>query len=804
MERIKLKTFILLFLSSLSFLLTQRVSACSDYYISEWNSQTTLFRAMLPDMVNMRPFMYTSSFTYYPQPEGWGIYTDPHQSDRYINCSEWLSQCDKSVSIDDIYKIQYDTDGTDFVKSREQNTLDEDFRENTLVAFLLKKENKDLLDYMTFAKQMETTELLITGSRFEEWDNYYYYHNYEEDRIHSEKQKLYAIAQHRISETKSDFLKERYAFQLCRLVYQLKDYSNARTIYKNYFSEPDPDRLMNIWASLFYALSIDAIGLKEEANRIFALVFDYSNEKKARCVQMFNPEEPMPDSFTAKEKGLVTTMQALRNPGRALDQLQHIDSLDKKNKHLPFLVLREINKLEEWLRTPLFYSKRMLYGGESYNCNKETTEQNNYEQIAEENQITDMEYLTSFKSFLTTLFSGARNETGDFYAIALAHLSLLQENYAEAKQYINKVSPEVNPTIQLQKQIETAWISIKTENITGKKFQEDFIRNIQDLQKISNPYYDSEKILYTLTLSLADQYLKRGNRVTGNLMRLKSDQYQLGEEHWRYEFPEQNAYFTIAYFDENGTCADMDTLITLLEKKNRSSFEQYLCNQPLGSVNAYKNLKGTLAFRNNDLKTAYAAFSSIPPEYWKEEPFASYLNEDPFKPKGLGKNKDRRFDYAFNKAEFVKKIMDLQQQAEKNKSLEAESYLELGNAYFNTSHWGNAWMMNSYEWSGSDPYYRLTPCTPQWMEDYLTANPAKKYYEKALKTASNNEQQAYASVMLHIINRNLFACLESEEYLKKAVQYKNDFMNQRQTQTFKQYECPGITHFLASTISSDE
>ncbi len=829
----KSRIYITLFLSNILLLLAQPMNSCG-YYESEADFRAMMFRATLPGMRSMGPFNYTMSSVYYRLTYD-GLNTDINENDRYRNCSEWLAICDKSVVLEDIYTTQYNTDGRLFMKAFRNNAWEENFFGNTFIQFLLKKENKDLLDYMIFAKNMELTEV-GGNSRFEEWDSpstygqYYYrsesHENIGDDARSKIKKELLRTAWKDLNAASSRFLQQRYAFQVCRLLYQvgqLPGIDPLDVVYNKYFGKVDPNNLMSIWAGLFRAMwtSVD----ENDRYRYFIQVFSNSDEKKFRCVQLFT-DGYNPESLTNPEQSVAIVMESVKNPGRALEQICKAYSLDKQNKFIPFLILREINKLEDWLITPLFYDKFSYSNSDPFHCAyydswmeeykrehpedvQEEQEDETTKQLQAENLLTDQQYMDQLKSLLIQVLSESKGETKDFYAISLAHISLLQENAIEAKKYLSMVSDKANPTIQLQKKLETIWIAIKTQDIESDAFQSVFLKNITDMEKVSTPDYENKQMLYTLISSLSTEYYKKNNRVYGNLMRLKSDVYRHsignwwseGENDWYIrEYRTGDVYSSLEYFDKNATIADMDIMIDLLEKKNKSPFEEYLCAQPLGSVNAYKDLKGTLAFRNNDLQLAYTTFASMPQDYWNSNhlSFSTYLNEDPFVPKGLRANKYRRFDYHFNKADFVKELIDLEKQASSDKSKAVDCYIKLGNAYFNTSYWGNAWMMIRYGSDTGDLYYSRIDCLPQWMRDYMTAGIARNYYEKALKDAVNDEQRAYVLVMLSYIHRHCYEFLNAEKDKTLALEYGTRFSRYNQTKAFRMYECPGLRHFLSS------
>ncbi len=820
----KSKIFIPLLLTSLLlFTLVFPAKTCG-FYESEADYRAMMFRVLLPGMKSMQPFTYTTYSIYY-QPNYESLNTDLDQNDRYRNCQEWLSACGKSVSIEDIYAIQYNTDGDLFLKAHENNEWESDFKNNTFVKFLIRKENKNLLNYMLFAKRMELTEI-GSSSRFEEWNDdtqststtRYYNYSFSDDnekyRIIQNKKELLRVAWEELNKATSEFLKQRYAFQVCRLQYQVGKQSGTEIVdvYAKYFGNVSSKSLMSVWAGLFYAMSCPPSS--ENRYRYFIRVFSNSDEKKMRSVQLFD-DRYNPDSLTQSEQSIALVMTSVKNPGRALDKIRDAYRLDKNNPYIPFLVLREINKLEDWMVTPLFYNKYSITNDNPFqaayynewleNYNKEHPEEQDETatKLQAENFTTDMQYLGEVKALLDEILLQSRGEVKDFYAIGLAHISMLQEDVPGARKYLSMLSKTTNPTIKLQRNLETIWLAIKTQDINSEGFKKVFMENITDLERVSTPGYDNNQMLFTITLSLANEYLKKGNKVYGNLMRMKSNLYiEHGNTWYMEDYRGGDAYPSIEYFDKNANIKDMDQLIALLQKKGKAPFEEYLCNQPLASVNAYKDLKGTLAFRNNDLELAYSVFASMPANYWQSDAFsfATYLNEDPFVPKGIRANKYRKYDFKFSKADFVKELIDLKKQLADAKTKHADDYNKLGDAYFNTSYWGNSWLMLRYGSSQEDKYYSKIEYLPEWMRDYMTAGIALKYYEKALQEAENDEQRAYASLMIYHIHTCCYAFLgaNSEELL--AFQYGKRFMEYKNTETYRKYECPGIRYFLSPKL----
>lgn len=810
MAQKKLKRYIVCLASSFLLLFSLQSKACG-FYETEADYRAMMFRVSLPWLKCMQPFYYTTSSFYY-LPIDNPLVSDPNGNDRYRNCLEWQVACNKKPSIDDIYVIQYDTDPLSFIRSYEENTLNKVFEHNSFIKYLTEQKNKELLDYMLFAKRAELYDA-GRNSHFEDWDyNDRYRYDDGRDERGRAKSELLDKANSKLNSKLSQFLKERYAFQACRLYYQLDQYLEVVQTHEKYFGKIDQRKLMSVWAGLFRAMATSPESI--ERYRLLIQVFNNCDEKKFRSVQLFR------DNFDerelkAEELSTALVLMALKNPGKSLDKIKRAFELDKSNKYIPFLVLREINKLEDWIITPLFYGKYSITNSDPFRCAyysewlegykknhpEEYKSDEEESRLQQENLITDMKYISQLKVVLSNMFSRSSGEIKDFYAISLAHLSLLEENTSDAQKYMSMISDKANPSILLQKKIESIWLAIKTQNIESDKFKDYFVKNISDLERISMPNFDNNKMMFTISLSLANEYLKRDNRVYGNLFRLKADWYNNKENEWYSSYSRNgDSYYTTVYFDINATTSDMDILISLLEKSNKTPFEEFLCDQSLSSVNAYKELKGTIAFRNKDLKLAHVTFASMPQDYWQRDNFSfnNYLNEDPFVPKSLKADKYRSFDYKFNKANFIKELIELEEKASREDEKCADYYNRLGDAYFNTTYWGNSWMMTRYSWSCNDRDYSKIECLPKWMQEYMTAGISRRYYEKALKKAVSDEQKAYATIMLRYIHYLNLSFRSQDTDKQLAERYRDDLKNYEHTKAYQIYRSNCIAPFITN------
>lgn len=70
-----------------------------------------------------------------------------------------------------------------------------------------------------------------------------------------------------------------------------------------------------------------------------------------------------------------------------------------------------------------------------------------------------MKYIGQLKGFLSEIQPSSSGGIKNFYAISLAHLSLLEENTSDAQKYMSMISDKANPSMLLQKKVESIWLA---------------------------------------------------------------------------------------------------------------------------------------------------------------------------------------------------------------------------------------------------------------------------------------------------------------------------------------------------------
>jgi hypothetical protein len=765
--------------SSLLLVLSFQVSFACGWSVSPETSRLALFKAQREGFFKLTPFYYSADYYY-----STNTISDV---DKQLNCSEWKKKLGNQIKSEDVYAILYETDSEQFETAFETKSLKKVFEKNTFIEALLLSKNKAFLNYILFAKQLEYNS--SEDVKWESWGKVGY---------GSQDHKLADVDdfEKKIKTAKDAFLKQRYAFLTLRYSFYAQDKDEVIRLYDTYFAD-NKNTILEPWALYYRALCIDNFPLQ---NYLLSKVFASCEEKSFAVLQHYNwklTEETLALAQNDEERSVILSIESFRNPAPDLTTIEEVYKLSPNSINLSFLIGREINKLEDWIFTPQFTnngSPSVTFEGTDW--------YSDYAKAKEENLNKDILNLRALEYFLISIREQTSGEQKDYITAAIAQLCFMDDEVDLGKKYTNMISEKANASIQMQKNIQLALVSLKQDDLKDEKVQNQLFKYFDSVENLVETDNGLFKNLYSLYRIASAAFSKQGDRVTAGLLMMKSDIKNNGE----YSYYDNNPYLYsyIGYFDRTATVEDVDRLMALQQKEDKTPFEKYICAGTIApNINYYKDLKGTIAFRNNNLELAYETFSSMPKDFWqKNYAFADYLNENPFTPKILQKDKERKFDYRFNKAEFIGKLIQLKKQ---NTSA---SNLELAHAYFNVSYLGNSWMMVAYDWTSGESYVDYVYGDNSEIEktyqkgNYYNLTMAKMYYEKALKMSKNNNEKAMASLMIFECNYYSYYdnMVSSEEEDKNPFKAGKELVNfysvYKTTATFKKYNCPMLEEFI--------
>jgi len=736
-----------LFLSSALVLITLRISACIAYPTGETSRIGSFFKVP-KGMEAYQPFIYTYD-SYYSSD------SDPLKTEGSQIVGEWLKETGDSVIRKDIEVVLFQVNPNMFILACLYNKLSYVFEGNTFMNFLLKPQNKEYLNYLILLKQIEYIEFNLSDNWDDSYNRYYEYgvENSLFPRFCDEYIETY---KNRATQCTHSFLKQRYQFQLAKLMVKMRRYNECKILIKEYF-DAKPEYILNSgmmhYLGLCKMMEGDSIG----ANLCFMHSFRQANERKFRNIQLLRKDAATINrsinlTSDRSEKSLLVAMAALRNPGHALTQLKQIEDYDRNIPEFLFLIFREVNKLDDWISTPLYTNQSPSVTFANWDNSR-----NSFKQALDVNLINDKKYLLQLIDWMEKERVKFSAEPKQYMDLATVHLYLLNQDYPNAYRCFSSIKTgKQSPYYDLYRS-ENIFLCIIDPLFNNDKNLDKITLLMRSLEPEAKHNPLQCKMLITLNRILAYKMNRIGRNALSGLMRLKSEHYaelDVNSEYY-YEYNINDPRSELTWFDSHATIADMDTLIGLSLLQNKKFYQSFYSDSIIGKTDLYRDLKGNMAYRNGNIVLAYNTYRQMDPKYWEAPSYKENFMEDPFIPKYWPA--PRNFHYKFSKARFTAQLLDLIKQTKsQNNETASEAWLKLGHAYYNTTWWGNAWMMcQNYRSSTFDSY-------PYWDNDepedyttpYYSCSRARTAYLNVLKFTKNKELQATASFMLHACDYN--------------------------------------------------
>jgi hypothetical protein len=538
---------ILAFSICLLLVLPKKIAQACGFYI--WPGEYR-FWLLQPDLTNQKdlsPFFFATT-TYYPDvnPEGISVHCQQ-------NIAEWRALMGNKASEQDIEEILYKTSPDDFL-----NRINHLAKTNSFAALLKLPRNRNLLQYMRLAKKVEAwatkpdpwQENKLTDTTL--------------DRLLEEAEKLYAT-------TSNKTIRLRIAYQMMRM----HGYNWEPTLAIKTWNEKIASVKTNSYIK-YAALYERAIHTPSpERYCLLSRVFDQSTFNRNHCLIRFGTpslKDILPLAATEHERTVLYAMRAFSVPGRTLHNIKFIYTREPNYKEITFLLLREINKTEDWLLTskvtgfePATYS-RFLADNEDIG----------------QNYKRDLIYTRELYDFVKLMLAEGKNKDRALLHIYAAHLAFIQGLYTESRQFLNLAAriPNVPANVKTQLLVNDLLLSLEEDHSFGKTTENKLIHLLltpsRKLGVHSTDIMKDQLILYA-----GRKLMRDGQRVKGMLL-LGKTRRALGE------LPIGNYKTIYEIVWENATAADYDDILHILHKKQPSPFEKFVSKGNIRSPYSYQ------------------------------------------------------------------------------------------------------------------------------------------------------------------------------------------------------------------------
>lgn len=663
-----------------------------------------------------------------------------------VNVTDWVNHLGKNVRPNDIDAIMYQSNSqtVQIIKtSNTLNSLPDSLQENTFVQSLYLPKNKEELRYFIFTKDQE----LVTNIAQDPWSP---------DERNFDKIKQFALeAESKISATKNNsFLSLRYAYQAARLFLFAKEYEKSITVYDKYIARSKLKSPVLGWALSNYAGAIRKNGEPAKAAFLFSKVFTLSPERRILAYNNFHyiqatDAEIFAYTKTKADKFNINAIIGFNNPNSTIQYLENCYKLDPANTINAVLLTREVNKIES-----SFIKDHTL----GYNISQ---------WYDDENKGEIQKHLQSIREFALTMYKDKKYIQPQLGLVTAAYLSWLNAENDLAKKYLKLVEPKsLNENLKDQLRI-TEMLTLLTDWEKKNSLDENQLiatmkwlqekakkeKNNENTDSWSSFEHGSYSLISKNILQniVVNQYLLKGDTALASLAAVKGDIfYNHGYVNDTLENNMQ--YSTIQFWQEDLTPQTLLQVQKYIQSSERQPKMVQFLLEDIKKVNSnyLTELIGTAYLRELDFINAVKTFKKLPGTYKSKEYSNWYAEEtiapNPFiitindYPKKIGQSSMTKLEYAARMLKYQTLIKD-----EKNNGKKADYYFHMANGIYQTSTYGNAWSLVSYNWSSYDNNAKPDR---YWERNYKQTKTAKEWYLKARELAASSDFKAKCTFML--------------------------------------------------------
>ncbi len=705
-----------LLISAISFL--TKLFACGPYYPYGEDIRFVLLRPETFRYPDFKLFSYAASIFYDPEYR-LGCYVST-STDENINL--WWKRCKKIPLLNDVYNAVYLNDDINFPKSA-----------NSFIRYLHQKKDTEAIRYLNFARKCVPLNSILSDP----WER-------NETSILPQRMRLIDEALKTASRINDEDLKRRYAFLAIRLAYYNSERETIKKIYNQYFLHHQQKSIIDYW-SMYFMTFVEPSEVKR--NYYTAQVFMHAPDKRFGIFFMYDKNVPVSKTLTlahnSDEKAAVWMMSAFRRTGKCLDIVKQLYSLKPNSEGLSFLLLREVNKLEDWIYTPYytnfypsiesdpwtsgFYPAQLIQNDRLY-----ARELLNFIDSANLKKVENPLLWRTAKAYLHYM-------TQEFDS-SLVQINLLLKEKRTSKEYRRQL-------LMLKAVCTTAW-QTDSQISTGIKpvlMREHALGNYKFVFAIARELeYKGNTTDAALLLSKLNEAGDNDNYYN---LRAGTYWYTKKRHHTLYVDYYYDYFF---YLDAQYTIQQITDLIASIKahqnSKDKFSAWKYAVAQK--DLPRLYDLLGTKYMRQNNLSAALKSFEKVADTLWTSNyyPYKTYLDANPFYTNFFNEHAKTKADTVrYTKPEIVRKLIHYLNKAESQTKDRDYYYFLVASCYFNMTQYGNSWMMKRYYWTGGGDKTKLEDDY-----EYFTCSLAKRYYMKAKEAAKNKK---FAALCLRMAGR---------------------------------------------------
>jgi hypothetical protein len=747
------KKYLLISVSVLLIFVSGIIWACAggDDFADFYNS---FFAPEVSQTPEAAPF-YRSGQTFY----GGESYHDAVAIFDSVNIDEWRHFFSDKVTKKDLEFLVYQSrigeiDSLIFFIKNASYPLPQALKQNSILALDDKALTKEVLFYLGFAKRCEPYATYNPGW----WSD-----NEKDPRDNSAgMDKLVAGGKKAVMNIKSDFIRERYHFQIIRMLYNEGLTSECTDYYEQHKEAFKTGNTIQYRALGYVAACFHFQKNYSEANYLYAVLFDKCPTMRQTAFLSFHPQEEtdwegsLALAKTQHEKETLWHLLGIYvDPLRAMKQIY---TLNPKSDLLNLLLVRAVNIDEE----------QFIPNAANYWEHKDSS-------YRLKSQKTDHDLL----DFVKKVADAGNTQKAYLWNLSAGYLCLASGDYPLAGKYFDKAGKESGNNALVNEQIRALRVmsKIETYKTPDNKSEDELTGELNWFAKDTHQPALRNTYIYSWALSrLSEKYRAWGDSVKAQCL-----------DH------EQNRH----YYDND---QNMSALIALMDKPHKSRFEQYILEvHPYHRADLFDYRAIGLIYQYK-FKEALAMFDGEKGSGDKElaaDPFVIHIN-DCHDCDFLAEKKE-----TYTKYTFVKKLLSLQERAVSDPKKASEYYFLLANGLYNMTYFGNARdvyasPVNEYMSSG---YVDFQYDREKLNGLIFDCSKAMEYYQKAMDATSDKEFKAKCCFMAAKCEQNNYynsSAFSYERAIQSGIYFRKLKTDFSKTGYYKEiiHECGYFRTFL--------
>ena len=654
----------------------------------------------------------------------------------------WVKYCRNKVSFQSVREV---------MEALSYGDIQSDSK-NEMLQYLFKIKDQEAIDYLKFAKNCEIFNTWLDDP----WER-------NTTMTLPQRTKLLNQAVKLSQTVKNEDLKLRYAFLAIRMAFYNQDFEQIRQLYDTVFQESKEKNILYYWSLYFRTIAEENQAL---ASFYAAQVFVNAPDKRFMVMQHFENQTNIQDILkyaqTNAEKANVYFLAAIKKHDKSLEYIRKVHQYQPNFVGLDLILIREVNKLEDWILTPYFSHFEPSVSVQYFWDENENDFSNLQKRV-----IADRKYAQDLLHFITEVdLKKVQNKT--LWKYSKAYLHYLAQDYETSLVLLDALKIQAQSTKENQ-QIDQLRALVLTAN---QPKGEGFI--LSEVKSIILKHKNHKKFIFALGREL--EYL--GNTTDAALLYAKIEHNYGNEEgyygdgnatYWRNK-TNSGGYvnFFSHYFDYINIIYTPKQIEDLIENiktnhQNKDAFAVFLYQEITAQVSQLYDLLGTKYIRINHLSKALSNFKKVNQFYWNEAYSAWEKNENEYTLGNQVFAKNPFFELKYtpsfipnqdsirlNKYNITRQLIQYLNKAENSKEQNKDYYYFLvANGYYNMSFYGNSWMMRRYNKS-----VYIQPIAMVDDAEYYQCLSAKTYYLLSLKHAKTDKFKALCLRMIGRCEKN--------------------------------------------------